>query len=90
MPEAVFKQLLSHKDMFLGSSFSLVERSVQVRMKKGILLDCTPDSLESLVEVTELILKTFPHGISRVYYCPTKALETIVSLNPQGLTRYAG
>ena len=76
--------------MLQGSFFTLHRRRVQVAMKGGMLLDCTPDSLEGLNEVTELILKMVPQGISSIAYCPTKILETVVSLNPQGITSYCG
>ena len=88
MPKAVFEQLLNNETVFQGSSFTLDEHSVIVTLKRGMLLACSPDSLESLNEMTELILKTIPQGISKVKHCPTKTLETIVSLNPEGIIRY--
>ena len=46
-------------------------------------------STETVAEVTELILKNYPQGISEVGYCDTGALEMITRSNPKAIRRYS-
>ena len=85
MPEALFQQILLEKKLFLDFQISVVDHSLALSTYFGMRVVCSFDTVEAMDAMTQLILQNYPKGIPKLEACPMKILQTIVSMNPEGV-----
>ena len=85
LPEALFRQLLFQKNLFLDCQLLAINHSLGLRTNKGMKIMCKFDTVEAMDALTESILQNYPQGISTLESCPEKILKTVISINPEGV-----